>query len=88
VHSFKRIKATAKAYGRQWPSARLPLDKPRFLGSPMQCCPNPIDCWIKMMNIVKLLLLSLFRLTAWGVVKTALFVYVWSRPDAPRPLAS
>jgi hypothetical protein len=35
------------------------------------------------MRIFKLVLLSLFRLTSFGVLKATFFVYIWSRPDAP-----
>jgi hypothetical protein len=35
------------------------------------------------MNTFKIVLLSLLRLTRFGVLKAALFVYIWSRPDGP-----
>src|ERR1700730_11446913 len=38
------------------------------------------------MNILKLVLLSLLRLTSFGIIKAALFICIWSLPEpiAPR----
>jgi hypothetical protein len=36
------------------------------------------------MNILKLVLLSLLRLTSFGIIKAALFIYIWSLPDPNR----
>ena len=35
------------------------------------------------MSIIKLVLLSLLRLTTFGALKAALLLYIWSRPNAP-----
>jgi hypothetical protein len=35
------------------------------------------------MSIIKLVLLSLLRLTTFGALKAALSFYLWSRPNAP-----
>ena len=35
------------------------------------------------MSIIKLVLLSLLRLTTFGALKDALSLYLWSRPNTP-----